>query len=77
MRAGVAEAEADRLLGVIGARVATGQTGAARQRAVLAAAEPGRSREQALTVMLDWYLAWAATGQPVHTGLPRSETNDR
>jgi len=67
VRAGVAEAEADRLLGVIGARVATGQTGAAWQRAVLAAAEPGRSREQALTVMLDRYLACAATGQPVHT----------
>ncbi len=67
VRAGVAEAEADRLLGVIGARVATGQTGAAWQRAALAAAEPGRSREQALTVMLDRYLACAATGQPVHT----------
>ena len=67
VRAGVAEAEADRLLGVIGARVATGQTGAAWQRAALAAAEPGRSREQALSVMLDRYLACAATGQPVHT----------
>ncbi len=67
--AGVAEAEADRLLGVIGARVATGQTGAAWQRAALAAAESGRSREQALTVMLDQYLAHAATGQPVHTWL--------
>ena len=65
--AGVAEAEADRLLGVIGARAATGQTGAAWQRAALAAAEPGRSREQALRVMLDRYLACAATGQPVHT----------
>jgi len=65
--AGVAEAEADRLLGVIGARVATGQTGAAWQRAALAAAEPARSREQAVTVMLGQYLAWAATGQPVHT----------
>ncbi len=67
VRAGVAEAEADHLLGVIGARVATGQTGAAWQRAALTAAEPGRSREQALAVMLDQYLAWAATGQPVHT----------
>ena len=65
--AGVAVAEADRLLGVIGARVASGQTGAAWQRAALAAAEPGRSREQALAVMLDRYLACAATGQPVHT----------
>jgi len=65
--AGVAEAEADRLLGVIGARAATGQTGAAWQRAALANAEPGRSREQALRVMFDQYLACAATGQPVHT----------
>jgi len=65
--AGVAAAEADRLLGVIGARVATGQTGSAWQRATLAAAERGRSRDQALAVMLDRYLACAATGQPVHT----------
>jgi hypothetical protein len=65
--AGVAAAEADRLLGVIGARAATGQTGAAWQRAALAAAERGRSREQALAVMLGQYLACAATGQPVHT----------
>jgi len=72
--AGVAEAEADCLLGVIGARVATGQTGAAWQRAALAAAEPGLSREQALTVMLDRYLAYAATGQPVHTW-PAPERN--
>jgi gamma-glutamyl:cysteine ligase YbdK (ATP-grasp superfamily) len=65
--AGVDAAEADHLLGVISARVATGQTGAAWQRTALAAAEHGRSREQALAVMLDQYLACAATGQPVHT----------
>jgi hypothetical protein len=69
--AGVAAAEADRLLAVIGARVATGQTGAAWQRAALAAAErpaePGRSRQHALAVMLDRYLNCAATGHPVHT----------
>jgi hypothetical protein len=65
--AGVAAAEADRLLGVIGARAATGQTGAAWQRAALAAAEHGRSRDHALAEMLDRYLACAATGQPVHT----------
>jgi hypothetical protein len=65
--AGVAAAEADRLLGVIGARVATGQTGAAWQRAALAAAERDRSREQALEVMLGQYLDCAATGRPVHT----------
>jgi hypothetical protein len=65
--AGVAAAEADRLLGVIGARTATGQTGAAWQRAALAAAGRGRTREQALAVMLEAYLSRAATGQPVHT----------
>jgi hypothetical protein len=65
--AGVAAAEADRLLAVIGARAASGQTGAAWQRAALAAAGRGRSREQALAVMLGQYLARAATGQPVHT----------
>jgi hypothetical protein len=65
--AGVAAAEADRLLGVIGARVASGQTGAAWQRAALAAAEQDRSRDEALTVMLVRYLSHAATGQAVHT----------
>jgi hypothetical protein len=45
----------------------TGQTGAAWQRAALAAAGPGCSRERALAAMLDRYLACAATGQPVHT----------
>jgi hypothetical protein len=65
--AGVAAAEADLLLGVIGARVATGQTGAAWQRAALAAAEPRRSRDEALAVMLGRYLSRAAAGRPVHT----------
>ena len=64
---GVAAAEADSLISVIGARAATRQTGAAWQRATLATAERGRSREQALAVMLDRYLSCAATGQPVHT----------
>jgi hypothetical protein len=65
--AGVDAAEADCLLGVIGARVASGQTGAAWQRAALATVEHGRSRDQALAAMLDKYLTCAATGQPVHT----------
>ena len=67
LAAGVAAAEADGLLSVIGARVATGQTGAAWQRATLAAVQPGRSRPQALEVMFDRYLSCAASGQPVHT----------
>jgi len=65
--AGVAAAEADPLLGVIGARVASGQTGAAWQRASLAAAEQDRSRDEALAVMLGRYLSHADTGRPVHT----------
>ena len=64
--AGVAPAEADRLLQVIAARAATRQTGAAWQRAALAAAGRSRPREQALAVMLEAYLSRAATGQPVH-----------
>ncbi len=67
LSAGVAAAEADRLLGVIGERAATGQTGAAWQRAALAAAGHRHSRDEALAVMLGQYLSCAATGQPVHT----------
>jgi hypothetical protein len=67
LSAGVAVPEADHLLGVIGARVASGQTGAAWQRSALAAAERGRDRDRALAMMLDRYLSFAATGQPVHT----------
>jgi len=52
VEAGVAAAEADRLLEVISGRPATGQTGAAWQRATLAAAERGHDREHALAVML-------------------------
>ncbi len=68
--AGVATAEADHLLEVIQARTATRQTGAAWQRAALAAAERGHTRGRALAVMLDRYLSHAATGQPVHTWAP-------
>jgi hypothetical protein len=67
LQAGVAAAEADGLLGVISSRAASGQTGAAWQRATLAAAERSHSREHALAVMLDGYLQYAETGMPVHT----------
>jgi hypothetical protein len=67
VQAGVAAAEADHLLGVIAARVATGQTGAVWQRRILAAFEPGLGRERALAAMLQRYLECAATDQPVHT----------
>jgi len=75
--AGVAAGEADRLLEVIGARAATGQTGAAWQRAALTAAGRGRSGEHALAVMLEAYLSRAATGQPVHTWPAVAETRTR
>jgi hypothetical protein len=67
VRAGVAAQEADRLLGVIAARAATGQTGAVWQRKTLAALEARLSRQGALKAMLERYLACAATQQPVHT----------
>jgi hypothetical protein len=66
-QADVAAAEADSLLDVIAARASSGQTGAAWQRAALAAAEQGRGREQALAAMLACYLQCADTGRPVHT----------
>jgi hypothetical protein len=65
--AGVAAAEADHLLGVIAARVTSGQTGAVWQRRMLATLEPGFGRERALAAMLERYLECAATDQPVHT----------
>jgi gamma-glutamyl:cysteine ligase YbdK (ATP-grasp superfamily) len=67
VQAGVATAEADSLLEVISARAASGQTGAAWQRATLAAAERGHDRERALAVMLERYLQCADSGLPVHT----------
>ena len=63
----MAAAEADGLLDVIAARAACGQTGAAWQRATLAAAERRHDRQHALAVMLDCYLRCADTGLPVHT----------
>jgi hypothetical protein len=67
LSAGVAAEEADHLLGVIAARVATGQTGAVWQRRMLATLEPRLGRERALAAMLNRYLECAATSQPVHT----------
>jgi gamma-glutamyl:cysteine ligase YbdK (ATP-grasp superfamily) len=67
LQAGVAAAEADGLLAVISARAASGQTGAAWQRAMLAAAERRHDRDRALAVMFDRYIRCADTGLPVHT----------
>jgi hypothetical protein len=65
--AGVAAPEADHLLGVIAARVRSGQTGAAWQRRMLAALEPRLGRERGLAAMLERYLELTATDQPVHS----------
>jgi hypothetical protein len=66
--AGVEAAEADQLLDIIGARASSGQTGAAWQRAALAAAaRTGPSAPELLAAMLGRYLEYVATGQPVHT----------
>ena len=67
LEGGVAAAEAASLLDVISARAASGQTGAAWQRATLTAAEQDHDRQHALAVMLDRYLRCADTGLPVHT----------
>jgi gamma-glutamyl:cysteine ligase YbdK (ATP-grasp superfamily) len=68
VEAGVTAAEADGLLEVILARAATGQTGAAWQRATLAAARiRHHDAEHALAVMLNHYLQCAETGLPIHT----------
>jgi hypothetical protein len=67
LQAGVAAAEADGLLEVISARAASGQTGAAWQRATLAAAKRRHNPQRALAVMLNGYLQCAETGLPVHT----------
>jgi hypothetical protein len=67
VRAGVVAAEADRLLGMVAARVAMGQTGAVWQRRTLAALEPRLGRKRALAAMLQRYLEHGATDQPVHS----------
>jgi hypothetical protein len=65
-KAGVDRGEVARLLGVIEARITTGQTGTTWQRREVAALEPSIGREAALTRMLERYLELASTGEPVH-----------
>ena len=73
VEAGVDAGEADRLLGVLGDRAASGQTGAVWQRRALAALEGrgsggrGAGRGRALGELLERYLELQATGDPVHT----------
>jgi gamma-glutamyl:cysteine ligase YbdK (ATP-grasp superfamily) len=70
LHGGVAPAEADRLLEVISERAATGRTGAAWQRAALAAFSRNLDRHQALAAMLNRYLELSDSGEPVHTWPP-------
>jgi hypothetical protein len=65
--AGVLAEEADGLLEVVAARVATGQTGAAWQRQALASFERRLDRGPALAAMLERYLDHQHGGDPVHT----------
>ena len=65
--AGVMAEEADSLLAVVQARVASGQTGAAWQRRALAALEPRLGRKRGLAAMLERYLCHQRTGEAVHT----------
>ena len=67
LSAGVELAEADALLAVIAARVRSGQTGAVWQRRTLAALERDLPRAEALTAMLERYVACVDTAAPVHS----------
>jgi len=67
VEAGVDDGEADRLLGVIEQRAASGQTGAVWQRRTLAALQGKGGRERALPELLERYLELQAGGDPVHT----------
>ena len=63
---GVDPAEADDLLGVVAARVASGLTGSVWQRRALASLERGRDRATALAALTEAYVARSTAGAPVH-----------
>jgi len=62
----VEQSEIDTFLGIIEARLKTGQTGARWQLKMLEKLERHQSRKQALKQLLQHYLANCASGQPVH-----------
>jgi hypothetical protein len=64
--AGVDGEEVGLLLGVVEARIRSGRTGAAWQRATLLRLEPELGRDGALRALLERYLELSATGEPVH-----------
>jgi gamma-glutamyl:cysteine ligase YbdK (ATP-grasp superfamily) len=63
---GVEAEDADRVLGVIAARVRRRQTGAIWQRSTLAALERHLPRGEVFPVLLERYLQRATGGEPVH-----------
>jgi hypothetical protein len=62
----VAPDEAQPLLDVVAARLASGQTGSVWQRRTIDRLAARRERERVLGAMLERYLALADTGAPVH-----------
>lgn len=63
---GVASDESTRLLGIIRDRVTSGTTAARWQRRVLDPLLDSHDRPEALALLVERYLAQAATGRPVH-----------
>jgi gamma-glutamyl:cysteine ligase YbdK (ATP-grasp superfamily) len=63
---GVDPAEAEGALAIVADRVDRGITGARWQRRTLDALRKSRAREGSLALLLERYLAGAATGRPVH-----------
>lgn len=64
--AGVEPWGVDRLLAIIDARLASGQTGARWQRALLSRLEPAEPRREALARLVETYVGYARANQPVH-----------
>ncbi|HYO56943.1 glutamate--cysteine ligase [Archangium sp.] len=64
--AGVEAEEADALLSIVQARLRTRCTGARWQRKMLARLEAHMPRPDALGALLERYMAFAASGRPVH-----------
>jgi hypothetical protein len=65
-RVGVDPQESEPLLELVSARVASGRTGSAWQRAALDRLEPRLGRERGISRMLQRYLEHAETQRPVH-----------
>lgn len=64
--AGVEEPEIDQNLGLIEARIHSGQTGSVWQRGALEAYSAKHDRDEALRLLVERYLDGVRSGQPVH-----------